>query len=66
MPPLLLLRSVTLQLWTGAHQRCACWGIRVFLEVLDKQFRQGGGFFLPLFRRRVGCLLYTSPSPRDS
>lgn len=29
-------------------------GVGVFIEVVDKQFRQRFGFFLPLFRRSVG------------
>lgn len=46
MPP---SGTFDLQLRTGAHQRCACWGIGVFLEVLNEQFCQRGCFFLPLF-----------------
>ncbi len=46
--------ACSLQLRSGANQRFACRGIRILLEVLNEQFRQRGGFFLPLFRRRVG------------
>ncbi len=36
--------------WSRTHQRRTCWRIGVLLEVFLEQFRQLGGFFLPLLR----------------
>ncbi|STP17196.1 Uncharacterised protein [Escherichia coli] len=62
MPPVLLsirywidiLQLQSLQLRTSRYQRGTRWGVGVFIEVVDKQFCQRFGFFLPLFRRSVG------------
>lgn len=62
MPPVLLsirywIDILQLQIITAStsrYQRGTRRGVGVFIEVVDKQFRQGFSFFLPLFRRSVG------------
>ncbi len=62
VPPVLLsirywIDILQLQIITASDQPLPArhpQGVGVFIEVVDKQFRQRFGFFLPLFRRSVG------------